>query len=57
MSRYSQEELKAMAKSCQWYKVNNPEDYLGFLLTMSMHSGLHPNAVEHMINQIAEGKE
>lgn len=51
--KYTSGQLSAMAKSCQWYKTNNADAYLGFLLTMSMHTGMHPNAVEAQINKMA----
>jgi hypothetical protein len=51
--KYTAEQLSAMAQSCQWYKTNNAEAYLGFILTLSMHTGLHPNAVEAEINKLA----
>ena len=55
MSKYSDEMIEAMAKSVQWYRVNQPEIYLGFLLTMSMHTGLHPETVERKIEEISRG--
>lgn len=51
--KYTPEQLQAMAKSCQRYKANNAEAYLGFVLTMRMHTGMHPNAVEAEINKLA----
>lgn len=54
--KYTKEQLSAMAKSCQWYKINNADAYLGFLLTMSMRTGMHPNHVESEINKMAVGE-
>lgn len=54
--KYTKEQLQSMEKSAQWYKANSEQDYLGFLLTMSIHTGMHPNAVEAEINKLAVGE-
>ena len=52
--KYSDEELTAMAKSCQWYSTNNPALYSQFVLVMSMYTGLDPNEVHRRIVELSE---
>lgn len=52
--KYSDEELTAMAKSCQWYNDNRPELYIQFVIVMSMYTGLTPNEVHRRIVEMSE---
>lgn len=51
--KYTEEEMTAMAKSCQWYSTNRPELYSHFLLVMSMYTGTDPAVVHKQINDLA----
>lgn len=52
--KYSDEELTAMAKSCQWYQYEQPALYSQFLLVMSMYTGLAPGEVHKRIVELSE---
>lgn len=54
--KYSDEELTAMAKSCQWYQYNRPELYSQFVIVMSMYTGLTPNEVHRRIVEMSESQ-
>ena len=51
--KYTEEEMIAMAKSCQWYSTNNPALYSQFLLVMSVYTGTNPAVVHKQINDLA----
>ena len=51
--KYSEEEMIAMAKSCQWYSTNSPELYSEFLFIMSMYTGTPPAVVHKQITELA----
>lgn len=56
---YTDEQLKAMALSCFWYRSNQPNLYREFLYYMSVYSRKSPADVEleliKLANQNVEG--
>lgn len=50
--KYSQEELRAMARRCMTLKGDHR--YLTFIMTMCMHTGLDVREVERRIEGLSE---
>lgn len=53
MSKYTQDQLSAMAQSALYHKEHAPAVYLEFLLLVSLNTGLPPDAVERGIARLA----
>jgi hypothetical protein len=56
MSKYTNEQIKAMAQSALWHKENSPDAYAEFVMVMTLRSWLHPAKVDKMIKDLAEMK-
>ena len=52
MSKYSEEELSAMAQSLQYRKTVDPDGYNAFMTVMWKISGLSYNAIEEKIKSL-----
>lgn len=51
-SKYSQEELRQMARRC--LAMRGDQRHLPFIMTMCMHTGLNVHEVERRIEELAK---
>lgn len=51
---YTEDQLKAMAQSSQWYRVNNPELYALFIHVLCLHTGMTEADIEARIQEIKQ---
>lgn len=55
-SKYTQEQLQAMAVASQGYKTKSPQQYHHMIMILSMFTGMNQIEIEQEIDKLARGE-